>query len=209
MEITGHEEMGYGGELTASTSKGIKYRLCPCCKKEFKMELLGSHVKIKHPKEYEALFTNAEISACIESQTLIKCKVAYDDSDVNFLHCFACNSIRTTDRGHFKDKEEHLKEHIALAQAMSARKTGVVYIPASIGELQKYKNKLFTTERLYKQSIKDCYEEHGQFEIHNAVNLAEIARLSAENDELKQELKDALGREKVKDRSIQLHTNSL
>ena len=186
MEHTGHEENVY--EATGSTSKGIKSRDCPVCKKQTKMERMGKHIMTEHPVEYAAYFTVPCLTDCIEKKGLVRFKVEYDQGDMEFLHCFACTNIRTTDRGHFKDKDTHLDEHLDIAAKMIAKKTGVSFVPANIGEIEKLRRKLFNVTREYKQSSKLCDDEHGQFDAHNAINLAEIATLTDEVATLKKEL---------------------
>ena len=189
MEPTGHEENAY--EATGSTSKGIKSRDCPCCKKQMKMEVMGAHVKKVHPVEYNAFFTVPCLTDCIEKKGLVRFKVEYDDKDTQFLHCFACVNIRTTDRGHFKDNQTHLDEHLDIATQMLSKKTGVAFIPAAIGDVEKLRRKLFNITREYAQSRKACDDEHGQYDAHNAINLAEITRLTEEVATLKKELTDS------------------
>ena len=186
--ITGHEDNDY--QLSASTSGGNKTRGCPVCKKLFKMERLGKHVREKHRTEYEALFTVARLSDCIEHKQLTKFTVQYEEKDTDFLHCFACCSVRTTDRNHFQGKETHLAEHVELAEKLIAKKTGVKYVPVTTTEVAKLKRELDRVKRDAKIDRKNCDEEHGQFDTHIVLKQKEIDTLNLKVTKLEQQLQE-------------------
>lgn len=115
-------------ELSAGTIAGRNKRFCPCCKKEFKVERLGEHIKKSHPEYWTQAFTVEALEHAIAENRLVGVKVAYEDHDQDFLICLACNSIRTTDRNHFqKNGQRHLDQHKEECKKMLASKTGQKY----------------------------------------------------------------------------------
>jgi len=185
-DLTGHEEVAY--EVSNSTTGGFKQRACPCCKKLFKMERLGPHFKEKHPTEYNDLFTVARLTSAIQEKKLVAFTVETEERNIDYLHCFACCSVRTTDRNHFKDKDTHLAEHLELAEKLIAKKTGVAFMPVNTTEIEKLKRKYINIEREYAHFRKDCNDEHGQFEAHNTVNTKKITDLEERVAELEKKL---------------------
>lgn len=139
------------------TIDGKNKRACPSCKKEFKVERLGEHVKKHHPEFWDALFTVETLEASIKNEDLVKCSIAEDDHDQKFLICLACDSIRTTNRDHFKKNgKTHANQHYEMATKMIAKKKGVAYLP-------KYKTDLETALTMldkYKRYHHDCLRDH-------------------------------------------------
>jgi hypothetical protein len=141
--------------LTAGTTMGVRTRPCPCCKKTYKVERLGEHVKKYHKDFWLALFTVGTLQASIEDKALVKCTIAENDHDQKFLICLACDSIRTTDRDHFKKNGEvHSNQHYEACTKMIAEKQGVAYVPKSktdmekiLAQLDKYKRKAALCDR--------------------------------------------------------------
>jgi hypothetical protein len=125
-------------QISTETTGGKKNRSCPGCKKQCKVDRLGEHVKKEHPTLWEGLFSVETLQASIDNQQLVKCTIAEGDHDQKFLICLACNSIRTTDRDHFKKNGKiHSDQHFEAATKMIAKKNGVAYVP-------KYKTDLDT-----------------------------------------------------------------
>ena len=156
-------------QISAGTMAGKNKRSCPGCKKEFKVERLGEHVKKAHPVLWEGLFTVETLQASIDNQQLVKCTIAEGDHDQKFLICLACDSIRTTDRNHFqKNGKVHSDQHYELATKMIAKKKGTTYVP-------KYKSDLETALALIdklKRHRAMCERDH-----------SDVAQAIAEKDD--------------------------
>ena len=159
-------------EPSIGTLSGKSKRACPSCKKEFKVERLGEHVKKAHPEFWNALFTIETLEASIKNEDLVKCSIAEDDHDQKFLICLACDSIRTTNRDHFKKNGKiHSDQHYEMATKMIAKMKGVAYLP-------KYKTDLETALGLlekYKRQRAECTRDHG--DTINAISEMEEAQL--------------------------------
>lgn len=144
-------------EVSAGTIAGKNKRLCPCCKKNYKVEDLGPHVKSKHPVFWSALFTVDTLQASIDTKGLVHCSVAYGDHDQKFLVCLACDSVRTTDRNHFqKNGKIHEDSHYEKCTQMIAVRKGVQYVPKAQTDMEK----LLTQLDKYKRMAKMCEQNH-------------------------------------------------
>jgi hypothetical protein len=149
-------------QISAETTGGKKTRSCPGCKKQCKVDRLGDHVKKEHPALWEGLFTEQTLQASIDTQQLVKCTIAEGDHDQKFLICLACNSIRTTDRDHFKKNGKlHSDQHFEAATKMLAKKKGTTYIP-------KYKTDLdaaLTRINILNRHREMCLRDHSDVEL--------------------------------------------
>lgn len=181
-------------QLSIGTIDGRNKRPCPSCKKEFKVERLGEHVKKHHPEFWDALFTVETLEASIKNEELVKCTIAEGDHDQKFLICLACDSIRTTNRDHFKKNGKiHSDQHYEMATKMIAKKKGIAYQP-------KYKTDLETALALldkYRRHRAECTRDHG-----DAINaISEMEDAQAELLKTKQELAETT---KLLDKSVKI-----
>jgi len=166
-------------EISAGTLHGNKKRLCPCCKKNYKVEDLGPHVKSKHPAFWSALFTVETLEASIDTKGLVHCSVAYGDHDQKFMICLACDSIRTTDRNHFqKNGKLHEDSHYEKCTQMIAVRKGIQYVPKAQTDMEK----LLTQLDKYKRMAKMC--EHNHSDIGAAMSDKEDAEVKLAQVEL-------------------------
>jgi hypothetical protein len=144
-------------QISAETTGGKKNRACPGCKKQCKVDRLGDHVKKEHPALWDGLFTVETLQASIDNKQLVKCTIAEGDHDQKFLICLACNSIRTTDRDHFKKNGKiHSDQHYEAATKMIAKKNGTTYVP-------KYKTDLDTALaklEILRRKQAECERDH-------------------------------------------------
>ena len=177
-------------EISVGTLVGKNKRNCPCCKKMFKVEALGPHVKKSHPPFWSALFTVESLQSSIENKQLVSCTVADGDHDQKFLICLACDSIRTTDRAHFKKNGKiHEDAHYEKCTQMIATRNGVQYIPKAKTDMEK----LLTQLDKYKRIAKICEHEHS--DVGAAIADKEdaemkVAQLLKENNELRSSLEE-------------------
>lgn len=166
-------------EISAGTQQGNKKRQCPCCKKNFKVEDLGPHVKSKHAAFWSALFTVETLQASIDTKGLAHCSVAYGDHDQKFMVCLACDSIRTTDRNHFqKNGKLHEDTHYEKCTQMIAVRKGVQYVPKAQTDMEK----LLTQLDKYKRMAKMC--EHNHSDVGAAISDKEDAEAKLAQVEL-------------------------
>ena len=143
--------------LTEGTLAGKKVRPCPCCEKNYKVERIGEHVKKFHPAFWSALFTVDALQASINNTALVACTIAEKDHDQNFLVCLACDSIRTTDRNHFKKNGKvHSDLHIEMCTKMIANKQGKEYVPKTKTDLLKLQEQLDK----YRRMAATCQRDH-------------------------------------------------
>jgi hypothetical protein len=160
--------------LTDGTIMGKKVRPCPCCEKSYKVERIGEHVKKFHPAFWSALFTVETLQASIDNTTLVSCTIAEKDHDQNFLVCLACDSIRTTDRSHFKKNGKvHTDLHIEMCTKMIANKQGKEYVPKSKTDLLKLQEQLDK----YRRMAATCQRDH-----------ADLGALICDKEEAEREL---------------------
>jgi len=144
-------------EPSVGTISGINKRYCPSCKKGCKVERLGEHVKKTHPEFWEALFTIETLQQSIDTKSLVRCTIAEGDHDQKFLICLACDSVRTTDRDHFKKNGDvHANQHYEIATKMIAKKQGVKYVPRATTNMEK----LLTQLEKYKRRAFECDRDH-------------------------------------------------
>jgi len=172
-------------EISVGTIAGKNKRNCPCCKKSFKVEELGRHVKKSHLPFWSALFTIESLQSSIENNQLVSCTVAEGDHDQKFLICLACDSIRATDRAHFKKNGKiHEDAHYEKCTQMIATRRGVSYVPKAQTDMEK----LLTQLDKYKRMAKMCEHEHSDVALavidkEDAEQRA--AALEKENNELR------------------------
>ena len=166
-------------EVSAGTIAGKNKRLCPCCKKNYKVEDLGPHVKSKHPVFWSALFTVDTLQTSIDTKGLVHCSIAYGDHDQKFMVCLACDSIRTTDRNHFqKNGKLHEDSHYEKCTQMIAVRKGIQYVPKAQTDMEK----LLTQLDKYKRMAKMC--EHNHSDIAAAMSDKEDAEVKLAQVEL-------------------------
>jgi len=144
-------------EPSVGTVSGVNKRFCPSCKKGCKVERLGEHVKKAHPEFWDALFTVETLQHSIDNKCLVRCTIADNDHDQKFLICLACDSVRTTDRDHFKKNGDvHANQHYEMATKMIAKKQGVKYVPRATTNVEK----LLTQLEKYKRRAFECDRDH-------------------------------------------------
>ena len=152
-ELSATNEVVNSGEndfqLSAGTLMGVRSRPCPCCKKMFKTERLGEHIRKMHNDFWNGAFTVQALEAAITEKRLASITTEYEDHDQNYLVCLACNSIRTTDRNHFtKNGERHLNAHIEECKKLLAQKTGKKYTPEAVSIITNLQLQLDHFKRL-------------------------------------------------------------
>jgi hypothetical protein len=175
-------------EPSVGTVSDINKRYCPSCKKGFKVARLGEHVRKAHPEFWEALFTVETLQHSIDNKCLVRCTIAEKDHDQKFLICLACDSIRTTDRDHFKKNGKiHSDQHFEAATKLLAKKKGEQYVPLATTNMEK----LLTQLDKYKRRAFECDRDHDNFSLLESERDDALMSLAAAETKLKQADRDA------------------